>query len=70
VTTSETFDADTEANTDSDRGETVDLGDKEATAVESGRGSVVYWHEGETTTAVVTRGPRSTALEVAGTVAE
>ncbi len=65
VTTSDTFDPE-----DSDRGETVDLGDREATAVESQRGSVVYWDDGDETTAVVTRGPRSTALEVAREVAE
>ena len=66
VTTSDTFDADAE----SDRGETVDIGEKAATAVESQRGSVVYWEDGDETTAVVTRGPRSTALEVARAIAE
>jgi outer membrane lipoprotein-sorting protein len=66
VTRSDTFDAGGE----SDRGETVDVGGEEATAVESQRGSVVYWEDGEETTAVVTRGPRSTALEVARATAE
>jgi len=66
VTTSDTFDADT----DSDRGESVTVGDREATVSESRRGSVVYWEDGGTTTGVVTRGPQSTALEVARAVAE
>ena len=65
VTTSDTFDTDTE----SDRGERVSIGDKEATVAESRRGSVVYWEDGDKTTAVVTRGPRSTALKVAREVA-
>jgi outer membrane lipoprotein-sorting protein len=65
VTTGDTFGAD-----GADRGETVDVGGKEATAVESQRGSVVYWDDGDETTAVVTRGPRSTALEVARAAAE
>lgn len=66
VTTSDAFGA----GGDSDRGETVDVGDRTATVAESRRGSVVYWSDDETTTAVVTRGPRSTAVEVARSVVE
>ena len=67
VTTSDAFEGDS-----AEEGETeaVTFGDTTAKVADSPRGSVVYWTEGGKTTAVVTRGPRSTAIRVAESVAE
>jgi outer membrane lipoprotein-sorting protein len=46
-------------------GETRTVAGRTVTVVESDRGSAVYWTDGERTTAVITRGPATTALDAA-----
>lgn len=69
VTTQERFapDGETEEGERS-MGESIDLGDGTGTYVDSERGSMVYWTQEGRTVAVFTRGPRSTAAEVAESV--
>jgi outer membrane lipoprotein-sorting protein len=57
-----------EEGEDSEMGESIDLDNRTGTYVDSQRGSMVYWTEKEVTVAVFTRGPRSTAVEVAESV--
>ncbi len=49
-------------------GETTTIAGTEVTVTSGQGGSVVYWSDGETTTAVVTRGPPETATDVAATI--
>jgi outer membrane lipoprotein-sorting protein len=49
-------------------GERRTVAGREVTVAGSDRGTVAYWTDDGVTTAVVVRGPESTALEVAGTV--
>jgi outer membrane lipoprotein-sorting protein len=70
VTTQQRFGTDGETGDGEgpETGERIDLGDGTATYIDSQRGSMVYWTEGDRTVAVFTRGPRSTAVEVAESV--
>lgn len=53
---------------DADAGETRTIDGQTVRVVETRRGSAAYWSDGDVTTAVVTRGPPATALDVVETV--